>query len=38
LAPLIGQLVAQEIATGQESAMLTSYRIERFGMLAVPPA
>jgi glycine/D-amino acid oxidase-like deaminating enzyme len=34
LAPLIGQLVAQEVTTGQPSPLLTEYRIDRFGVLA----
>jgi glycine/D-amino acid oxidase-like deaminating enzyme len=34
LAPLVGQLVAQEITTGQASPELADYRIERFGVLA----
>jgi glycine/D-amino acid oxidase-like deaminating enzyme len=34
LAPLIGQLVAQEVTTGQPSPLLAEYRIERFGVLA----
>jgi glycine/D-amino acid oxidase-like deaminating enzyme len=38
LAPLIGQLVAQEITTGQASPMLAEYRLERFGLLAAPSA
>jgi len=36
LAPLVGQLVAQEISTGQPSPLLANYRIERFGVLATP--
>jgi glycine/D-amino acid oxidase-like deaminating enzyme len=35
LAPLVGQLVAEEIATGQPSPWLAEYRIERFGPLAL---
>ena len=31
LAPLIGQLVAQEVTSGQPSPLLADYRIERFG-------
>jgi glycine/D-amino acid oxidase-like deaminating enzyme len=38
LAPLIGQLVAQEITTGHPSPLLADYRIERFARLASPPA
>jgi glycine/D-amino acid oxidase-like deaminating enzyme len=38
LAPLVGQLVAQEITTGQLSPLLAEYRIERFGVLATPTA
>jgi glycine/D-amino acid oxidase-like deaminating enzyme len=34
LAPLIGQLVAEEVTTGHPSPLLTEYRIERFGVLA----
>jgi glycine/D-amino acid oxidase-like deaminating enzyme len=34
LAPLVGQLVAQEVTTGQPSPSLADYRIERFGVLA----
>jgi glycine/D-amino acid oxidase-like deaminating enzyme len=34
LAPLVGQLVAQEITTSQPSPELAEYRIERFGVLA----
>jgi glycine/D-amino acid oxidase-like deaminating enzyme len=37
LAPLIGQLVAQEVTTGQPSPLLAEYRIERFGVLDAPP-
>jgi glycine/D-amino acid oxidase-like deaminating enzyme len=37
LAPLVGQLVAQEVTTGQPSPLLTDYRIERFGLLAAAP-
>jgi len=37
LAPLVGQLVAQEITTEQASPLLAEYRIERFGMLASAP-
>jgi glycine/D-amino acid oxidase-like deaminating enzyme len=36
LAPLIGELVAQEVTTGQPSPLLAAYRIERFGVLAAP--
>ena len=36
LAPLIGQLVAQEVTSGQLSPLLAEYRIERFGILATP--
>jgi glycine/D-amino acid oxidase-like deaminating enzyme len=36
LAPLIGQLVAQEVTTGQPNPLLAEYRIERFGVLAAP--
>jgi glycine/D-amino acid oxidase-like deaminating enzyme len=38
LAPLVGQLAAQEITTGQPSPMLVPYRIERFGRLTAPLA
>jgi glycine/D-amino acid oxidase-like deaminating enzyme len=34
LAPIVGQLAAQEITTGQASRELAEYRIERFGVLA----
>jgi glycine/D-amino acid oxidase-like deaminating enzyme len=34
LAPLVGQLVAEEVVTGQPSPLLAEYRIERFGVLA----
>jgi glycine/D-amino acid oxidase-like deaminating enzyme len=34
LAPLIGQLVAQEVTTGHPNPLLAEYRIERFGVLA----
>jgi glycine/D-amino acid oxidase-like deaminating enzyme len=34
LAPLVGQLAAQEITSGQPSPLLAEYRIERFGVLA----
>jgi glycine/D-amino acid oxidase-like deaminating enzyme len=34
LAPLVGQLVAQEVTTGRPSPLLAEYRIERFGVLA----
>ena len=34
LAPLVGQLAAQEITSGQASPELAEYRIERFGVLA----
>jgi glycine/D-amino acid oxidase-like deaminating enzyme len=34
LAPLVGQLVAQEVTTGQPSPGLAEYRLERFGVLA----
>jgi glycine/D-amino acid oxidase-like deaminating enzyme len=37
LAPLIGQLVAHEVTTGQLSPLLAEYRIERFGLLAAAP-
>jgi glycine/D-amino acid oxidase-like deaminating enzyme len=36
LAPLVGQLVAQEVTTGQPSPLLAEYRLERFGVLAAP--
>jgi glycine/D-amino acid oxidase-like deaminating enzyme len=38
LAPLVGQLVAQEVTTGQPSPLLAEYRLERFGVLASPTA
>jgi glycine/D-amino acid oxidase-like deaminating enzyme len=38
LAPLVGQLVAQEVTTGQPNPVLAEYRIERFGVLAAPTA
>ncbi len=34
LAPLIGELVAQEVTTGHPNPLLAEYRIDRFGMLA----
>jgi glycine/D-amino acid oxidase-like deaminating enzyme len=34
LAPLVGQLVAQEVTTGHPNPLLAEYRIERFGVLA----
>jgi glycine/D-amino acid oxidase-like deaminating enzyme len=37
LAPLIGQLVAQEVTTGHPSPLLAEYRIDRFGMFAAAP-
>ncbi len=37
LAPLLGQLVAQEVTTGQPSPLLAEYRIDRFGVLASAP-
>lgn len=37
LAPLVGQLAAQEITTAQPSPLLAEYRIERFGVLAAAP-
>lgn len=37
LAPLVGQLVAQEVTTGQPSPLLAEYRLERFGVLAATP-
>jgi glycine/D-amino acid oxidase-like deaminating enzyme len=37
LAPLIGQLVAQEVTSGQPSALLAEYRIERYGVRAIAP-
>jgi glycine/D-amino acid oxidase-like deaminating enzyme len=37
LAPLIGQLVAQEVTTGQPSPLLAEYRIERFGVRTAAP-
>jgi glycine/D-amino acid oxidase-like deaminating enzyme len=37
LAPLIGQLVAQEVTTGELSPLLAEYRIERFGMRTAAP-
>jgi glycine/D-amino acid oxidase-like deaminating enzyme len=38
LAPLLGQLVAQEVVSGQPSPLLAPYRLERFGLLAAPSA
>ena len=39
LAPLIGQLAAQEVTIGEVSPLLAEYRIERFGVrTAAPPA
>jgi glycine/D-amino acid oxidase-like deaminating enzyme len=37
LAPLIGQLVAQEVTTGESSPWLAEYRLERFGVLSAAP-
>jgi glycine/D-amino acid oxidase-like deaminating enzyme len=37
LAPLVGQLVAQEVTSGHVSPLLADYRIERFGLLAAAP-
>jgi glycine/D-amino acid oxidase-like deaminating enzyme len=37
LAPLIGQLVAEEVTTGHPSPLLAEYRVERFGALAAMP-
>ena len=37
LAPLVGQLVAQEVTTGESSPLLAEYRIERFGVLTAAP-
>jgi glycine/D-amino acid oxidase-like deaminating enzyme len=37
LAPLVGQLVAQEVTSGQLEPLLADYRIERFGLLAAAP-
>jgi glycine/D-amino acid oxidase-like deaminating enzyme len=38
LAPLIGQLVAQEVTSGEPSSLLADYRLERFGLLAAAPS
>ena len=34
MAPLVGQLAAQEITSGRASPELAEYRLERFGVLA----